>query len=366
MKMGRTLLLVAAVLIVMLVVVVVVGGGGGEAAEEELVAQYVIIVQNIDRGDQITEGMLLLIDRPDQLSDTDVEDLNFFTSIEEVVGTEPGEIVYYAIRQIARGETLTPSMVINNAALIPTADTTNAMLIPEAWVAVSIPINRFSSVSYGLQQGDRVNVIASLMFIDLDREFQTRLPNAVNAVLEPGYLTEPYSGTSYFANPPDPTSPMGRAEVDERLNLPFYAIPSEEFSRPRLVSQTIMQGVYVLYMGDFQDYSDPVPEGESGSRPGPTDTLTAAANGPVSVTLIVSPQDAVSLNYLMLTGAQLSLALRPPGDDTNIPTDSVTLDYLLARYNIDIPIPLDYGTEPRADLLYLLLPSLLDSGVGGP
>ena len=123
-----------------------------------------------------------------------------------------------------------------------------------------------------------------------------------------------------------------------------------------------MQGVYVLYMGDFMDYSPVVTTDEAAhDQQVNVDTFTAAANGPVSVTLIVSPQDAVSLNYLMLSGAQISLALRPPGDETNIPTDSVTLDYLLARYNIDIPIPLDYGTEPRADLLYLLLPSLIDA-----
>jgi len=53
-------------------------------------------------------------------------------------------------------------------------------------VAISIPIDRFSSVAYGLQRGDHVNIIASLLIVDIDTEFQTVLPNSTGGVIAPG------------------------------------------------------------------------------------------------------------------------------------------------------------------------------------
>jgi pilus assembly protein CpaB len=69
------------------------------------------------------------------------------------------------------------------------------------------------------------------------------------------------------------------------------------------------------------------------------------------VTLIVSPQDAISLNYLIYSGAQLTLALRSAGDASRIETEAVTLQFLLDQYNIPVPVKLPYGLEPRIDVL---------------
>ena len=67
---------------------------------------------------------------------------------------------------------------------------------------------------------------------------------------------------------------------------------------------------------------------------------------PDIITLIVTPQEAVTLNYLMLSCADLNLVMRASGDDSRINTDSVTLQYLLDNYNILIPAQLPYGLEP--------------------
>ncbi|MCK4726178.1 MAG: hypothetical protein KAT29_10255, partial [Anaerolineales bacterium] len=72
---------------------------------------------------------------------------------------------------------------------------------------------------------------------------------------------------------------------------------------------------------------------------------------PQVITLIVTPQDAVTLNFLMASGARLTLALRGPGDDTRVETEAATLDFLLKQYNIPIPVKLPYGFEPRIDPL---------------
>jgi pilus assembly protein CpaB len=69
------------------------------------------------------------------------------------------------------------------------------------------------------------------------------------------------------------------------------------------------------------------------------------------ITLIVSPQDAVTLNYLIYSGAQLTLALRNPNDAQADGTEAVTLSYLLDQYNIPIPVKLPYGSQPAVTAL---------------
>ena len=96
----------------------------------------------------------------------------------------------------------------------------------------------------------------------------------------------------------------------------------------------------------------PQPEGEE------ADAAAAAPQMPTSeppdiITLIMWPQDAVTLNYLLYTGAQVTLALRGAGsvNEANTATDAVTLQYLMDVYRIPLPVRLPYGTEPRVDVL---------------
>ena len=70
---------------------------------------------------------------------------------------------------------------------------------------------------------------------------------------------------------------------------------------------------------------------------------------PDVITLIVDPQDAVTLNYLLFSGAELTLALRAADDDFITATESATLQFLLDEYNITMPAKLPYGMEPRVD-----------------
>jgi CheY-like chemotaxis protein len=74
------------------------------------------------------------------------------------------------------------------------------------------------------------------------------------------------------------------------------------------------------------------------------------ATGPAApdiVTLIVTPQDALTINWAMKSGVDLVLTLRGPKDDTTTETTSVTLNYLVDNYNITVPSKLPYGLEPR-------------------
>jgi hypothetical protein len=69
---------------------------------------------------------------------------------------------------------------------------------------------------------------------------------------------------------------------------------------------------------------------------------------PANITLIVLPQDAVALNYLMLSKAELSMALRSTGDEQQTDTQAVTLQFIMDQYNIPYPTKLPYGMEKPA------------------
>ncbi len=72
---------------------------------------------------------------------------------------------------------------------------------------------------------------------------------------------------------------------------------------------------------------------------------------PFPITLVVSPQDAVALNYMLLSKVTLNLALRNPTDTKPIVTDAVTQQYLMDQKNIPLPAKLPYAIEPRVDEL---------------
>ena len=74
---------------------------------------------------------------------------------------------------------------------------------------------------------------------------------------------------------------------------------------------------------------------------------TPAPTLPDVATLIVEPQDAVTINYLMLSGANLNLVMRSAGDTTAKNTKAVTLQFIMDQYRIPNPAkyPLRSGTS---------------------
>jgi pilus assembly protein CpaB len=318
--------------------------------------KVVVVVQKVERGEELTEDKLDLVEYP-----IDLVWPTMFTDIADVVGL----VSRYDLDEYT---VLTESML---AEVVDTAQGSEAALFIEPGkVAVSIPINRLSSVSYAPQRGDHVNVIVTLMFVDVDTAFQSALPNTAGAVIAAGWIEEiRYLLPMPIAYPDASTVAYGRVEIDPTFDGTFFIYPSEP-QRPRLVSQTLIQDVIVLQMGNFPEPGEeegtptPVPldstatpQTGAGAPPrGETPTPAAPPAPPDVVTLIVSPQDAVTLNYLIFAGGQLTLALRHPQDTNTATTEAVTLQFLLDQYSIPIPVKLPYGLEPRVD--ELLWPSL--------
>jgi pilus assembly protein CpaB len=310
-----------------------------------------MVVQPIPLGGIITADELDYLAYP-----TSATIEGMFTNIGDVVGKR-------ARYELQPGVPLTQNMVADSAADVSQTGSDTALQIPTGMVAFPIPIDRFSSLAYGLRAGDHVNVISTMLLVDVDGNFQTIQPNNVGAVLGPGgaLITGSQGATTLTidgllnvltAQAANGGSPQGQAVADPLTNQTFYVVPSEP-QRPRLVSQTLLQDIVVLHVGNFL-FTD-----QNGDEVQPPSTTTdalgnsipATINPPDLITLIVSPQDAVTLNYLIYAGADLTLALRSGGDDSTITTEAVTLEYLLTTYNIPVPTKLPYGLSPRVDSL---------------
>jgi len=328
--------------------------------------KVVVVSQKIPRGSVLNETVLSMVEIPREVF---IE--GYYTDMASVVGRQ-------ARVDLEANMLLTTSMVVENSNQLSSTGSIAALTIPRGMVAISIPINRLSSVSYAPQSGDHVNVIATMLLVDLDTDWQSITPNHSAAVLGigPGVITgsgDEEGSTTSSANvelqkitaqiiAAGEASVMGRAEIDPIMEQTFYIVPSER-QRPRLVSQTLIQDAIVLGVGDFpigdeeepgsvsQDETAEVAETQENLPAEQTETEDTRPTLPDLITLIVTPQDAVTINYLVYSGAQLTLALRSAGDDTRIQTEAATLDYLLTQYNVPVPVKLPYGMEPRIDLL---------------
>ena len=295
----------------------------------------VMVTQKVPRGGVLDRQVLELVPwQKSSLID------GMFSNLDEVVGRQ------------ARYE-LTPGVPLMSGMLVDSADQISgggiaALSIPRGMVAVSIPVSRLSSVSYAPQSGDHVNVIVTTMFLDLDTDFQTALPNQTIGVIAPGTGTltgstgqsqnqgetqaQGSAGLSVESNSVVAVSggggaTQGRAEIDPVLGQSFYLVPSEK-QRPRITSQNLIQDVIVLKMGDF------------------------AYEGQQSPQVSETPQ-ATTEEQTTSTSAELTLALRAANDDSRFETEAVTLQFLLDQYNIPVPVKLPYGMEPRKDSLSL-------------
>jgi pilus assembly protein CpaB len=279
----------------------------------------------------------------------------FFTDMASVVGRR-------AKFDLDSGIPLTASMLVDSAEALSATGSVAALSIPRGKVAVSIPISRLSSISYAPRPGDHVSVIVTMMFVDVDSEYQTRLPNEVVQVTGP-ISSEETNLISLGLLKGELVTFQGRTELDPLLNELVYVVPAEQ-QRGRLVSQTLLPDVMVLQVGDFAIEEEAVTTPETTEDQVPTEPqpVPEPEAAPVTpevkelpdvITLIVNPQDAVTLNYILFSGAELTLALRAADDDSITATESATLQFLLDEYNITMPAKLPYGTEPRVDDLAL-------------
>jgi Flp pilus assembly protein CpaB len=382
MRRGRIFFYLAVLIILVIIVILIFGQNflpkfgqaqGPKATPTAIDTVDVVVVQgHISRGQKIDPAALGTVKYPRSMFiDSMVTDIN-------KVKDKLAKI------DLERGFVLVNTMYVDSPEQLAGTGSNASLMVPKGMVAISIPITRLSAVSYAIQRGDHVNVIATMAFVDLDVDWQTVLPNRTMGVTAPGTSTSSLSGgttakagsegqsqlessgqtslsvtsSSIVAVPGGGGAVMGRIFDDPTLKSQLYLYPSEA-QRPRLMSQTVLQNITVLNVGNFElavDTTTTAPVSQQTSAQQQTNAQTQAqTEQPVAplppdvITLIVSPQHAIALNYLVYSGAQLTLVLRSANDDTTEPTDAVTMEYLLKNYDIPVPLKLPYGAQPRVD-----------------
>lgn len=336
MRRGRTLLFVFLIVLIALVVgIFIIRQFTAAPVPEQPVGIEVFVAgTTIAQGGEISEASLTTITIPQ-----DKVVSSMYTRDEMLSLT--GKIARFPLDQ---GVVITEAMVSDGSANLSVPGPEWASIIPSGMTAITIPADRLSLTAYAVADGAHVNINACFLVVDIDPGFQSKLPNSTAVLTDTGF---PAAGAlqNLTLGVGAPGTPQGRLELDPSLQQPYYLIPSEP-QRPRMMCQLLLQNITVMRVGDFPLDST---AGLTAPAPLPTDPQAAPAApiAPDVVTLLVSPQDSVSLSYMILTDAELTLTLRNPTDETVQATQASTLEFLLSQYNIPVPAKLPYSLEPN-------------------
>jgi hypothetical protein len=213
------------------------------------------------------------------------------------------------------------------------------------------------TVAYGVRDGAHVNVSACFLFVDVDPSYQTILPNSVRTLQGPSLdfggsqLANPPAmpGITLGIYPPETPQPQGRTEVESAFQKGIYVTPSED-QRPRLVCQMLLQNAVVLKMGTFPFQQVATDTGQTDQQ-AQAQVVPQTDQNPDIITLVVSPQDSITMSYLVYSGAKITMTLRKATDESRVATEAATLQFLLSQYNIPVPAKLPYTMQPRVDEL---------------
>src|SRR5450759_4213466 len=246
---GRILIIIAVVLVVILGVVAflfrdpLMAQFNPPAPAQTLAApavetmDIVILVQPVSMGGIITKDMVTLFPFP---KDKAPEGF-YYNDVNAVIGKR-------ARYPLQATMPLTTGLLSDS----PIGSFVSAQ-IPPGYVAISIPIDILSAVSWALTPGDHVSVLAALAVVDLDPNFQSALPNKVGNVtgicLKPDgtVITDATTNKPYFDCPKtiNIQPSIGRTELEPTINQPVYIVGSEA-QRPRIVSQMLISDATVL------------------------------------------------------------------------------------------------------------------------
>ncbi len=297
--------------------------------------QYVkilVALQEIPRGMLIPEGAV-----GERLWPVSSAPVHAVTDMKDVIG-------WIARTDIAVEMPILSTQLVQSLDMITKQGSDAAAIIPNGYVAVAVPIDRLTNVANAPKTGDYVDVVLSFLFVDVDEEFQSRLPNKLTLT------TIKQDGTLEFM-----TGLEGRVEPSGQFQYPVVVGPSE-VQRPRLVTQRTIQMAFVVNVGDFPPDGDflgrrPTPSPIPATPGGPTPTPAAAAALPTVtpkdiITLAVEPQDAVVLVWAIESRLPITLLLRSATDQQRTTTTAVTLEYMINTFNVPQPPRLPYALEP--------------------
>lgn len=305
-----------------------------ETPSASTLIEVVVSLQTVPRGWLMTEAELTTDMRRAELVGE-----NVITNVEDVVGK-------YARNEILQGQTITEDALVGDPRLAGVEDYGPSSLIPAGFVAQAVPMDRLSSVGYSLAEGDFVDIMLTFTVSRIDPEFQTLLENSAVFFLE----GEPNEETGETQRTIFLLDPFGRFE-----NLPngdLTLLTPSERQRPMRVSM-IVQAAKVVQVGPWTEQQGPVvptvtptpdPEATPTPEAGVVPTATPAPSD--VVLLALSPQQQLLLKYAVESNADIDYALRSVDDGQIFGVENVDINYLLQRFNIEVPVDFDFTVEP--------------------
>jgi Flp pilus assembly protein CpaB len=316
-----------------------------------------IAAQDIARGTRIPEDGVVMSRMPANMV------VETMISGPDEEGIRSRVVDRIARQDIGRGVPITEKMLTESSGDLLAGGSDAALAIPPGYTAISIPINRLSGVAYAIRDGDVVDVLVTMMLVDVDPDFQSILPNFSTIITASGgteefpapsltgavqAFEEEGQGDRFF---------LGKVEEEEETGQLFHLVPQED-QRSRIVTQRLVENARVLHVGTFAldegaAAAAQVADEGVGAPPPPEGQQVAVVESqpPDIITLIVTPQDALALNYAIKTGTHMTLTLRAPNDTEVTETTSVTLQYLIDTYNVTIPTKLPYAQQPVLESL---------------
>ena len=266
---------------------------------------------------------------------------------------------------VARGQSILSPMLALNPTDIASFGSDLALYVPFGEVAVAFPVDRFNGAALAMRPGDTVDVMMTMRVVDIDPQFGTVLPNQIERIIQSALLNgEP------FLFPPVTN---GRLEFVPEINQVAAIVPStisldgQDFTEglpiPKRVTQLTIQQAEVLYVGTWIDprsleeqqiaaqaAAAAAAEGDGGSAaPTPTPIPSRLDDTPDVVILSMSSQDALALNWAMIRGVDINLALRSPGDQTVFVTTSVSLPQIIDQGGLAIPEQSNFDLHPSME-----------------
>lgn len=322
-------------------------GEGEPVGTVGTMVEVVVSLQTVPRGWQMTEAELTT-----DMRLVDEVGTNVITNIEDAVGL-------YARTDVFQGQTLTRDMLVGDPTLIALETYGPSSLIPPGFVAQAVPMDRLSGVAYGLDEGDYVDILITVVFYQIDEQFQTYLENTALFFLEEAVAAENQpegeEGEDAEAVPaPFDIPQFGRFE--ELATGDLAHIGPSEFQRPVPVAMMIQNakviqvGAYIPQLAAGAQLPTPTPEPLAEDEPTPTPaaaaTLVPTPLPPPSLILLaLQPQQQLLLKYALEVDAQIHFALRGVNDTQLYTVDNVDLEFLLERFNVEVPPNFGYTLE---------------------
>jgi Flp pilus assembly protein CpaB len=208
-----------------------------------------------------------------------------------------------ALTTIVRGSFITTDILLDESKVLELGY--NASLnIPPGKVATAFRTSQLRAVAGAVQNGDFVDILISYWMLDTEAQ---------------------------------PTPAAG----GEAVEAPTSYI---------LLAQLLLQDVEVLRVGPWAGVAvppeappeeapaaEPTPEATPAAGEGEGELAPVALDQETVLTLLLDQQDALVLKYARESGASIDLVLRGRGDDAKVRTETVSLEYVMTRFEMTVP-----------------------------